>query len=103
MAQTAAQFPSDAQSYRELFEPLVNRYQTLFNEAFRPVGIPRHPFLMARFGWRAMQPATVLAGVHLTLWSGVPTTGTVVWHGFYYEPNNTGLGPPCTSKETATP
>jgi hypothetical protein len=42
-------------------------------------------------------------GVHLTVWSGVPTTGTVVWHGFYYEPNNAGLGPPCTSKETATP
>jgi phytoene dehydrogenase-like protein len=61
VGQTAAQFPSDARSYRELFDPLVNRYQTLFNEAFRPLGIPRHPFLMARFGWGAMQPATVLA------------------------------------------
>jgi hypothetical protein len=42
-------------------------------------------------------------GVHLTVWSGVPTTGTVVWHGFYYEPNNVGLGPPCSPKETAGP
>jgi hypothetical protein len=42
-------------------------------------------------------------GVHLTVWSGAPTTGAVVWHGFYYEPNNAGLGPPCTPKETAAP
>lgn len=42
-------------------------------------------------------------GVHLTVWSGVPTTGSVVWHGFYYEPNNVGFGPPCSPKETATP
>jgi hypothetical protein len=42
-------------------------------------------------------------GVHLTVWSGVPTTGSVVWHGFYYEPNNAGLGPPCSPKETTGP
>jgi hypothetical protein len=42
-------------------------------------------------------------GVHLTVWSGVATTGSVVWHGFYYEPNNAGLGPPCSPKETAEP
>jgi hypothetical protein len=40
-------------------------------------------------------------GVHLTVWSGVPTTGSVVWHGFYYEPNNAGLCPPCSPKETS--
>lgn len=40
-------------------------------------------------------------GVYLTVWSGTPTTGTVVWHGFYYDPNNAAGGPPCTSKETA--
>lgn len=42
-------------------------------------------------------------GVHLTVWAGVPTTGSVVWHGFYYEPNNAGLGPSCTGKETTGP
>ena len=40
-------------------------------------------------------------GLYLTVWSGTPTTGTVVWHGFYYDPNNAAAGPPCTSKETA--
>src|ERR1700685_4569433 len=34
-------------------------------------------------------------GVHLTIWSGTPTTGTVVWHGFYYEPGSSAaVGPP---------
>lgn len=39
-------------------------------------------------------------GVYLTVWSGTPTTGTVLWHGFYYEPGNAAMGPPCTTKET---
>jgi hypothetical protein len=42
-------------------------------------------------------------GVYLTLWSGAPTTGTVLWHGFYYEPGNAAFGPPCTAKETSAP
>ncbi|MBV9763162.1 MAG: hypothetical protein JO340_21545 [Acidobacteriaceae bacterium] len=43
-------------------------------------------------------------GVHLTIWSGAPTTGTVIWHAFYYEPGSSAaVGPPCTTKETGTP
>lgn len=43
-------------------------------------------------------------GVHLTVWSGTPTTGTVLWHGFYYEPGSSAaVGPPCTTKETSGP
>jgi len=42
-------------------------------------------------------------GVHLTIWSGTPTTGAVIWHGFYYDPNNAAAGPPCTAKETTNP
>ena len=49
----------------------------------------------------SFRACSVADGVHLTVWSGIPTTGSVVWHGFYYEPNNAGLGPPCTAKETA--
>ncbi len=40
-------------------------------------------------------------GLYLTVWSGAPTTGTVLWHGFYYDPNNTAGSPPCTAKESA--
>ena len=61
LRETAAQFPSDAQSYRELFDPLVKNYATLFDEVFRPFRLPHHPLLMARFGARAVQPATVFA------------------------------------------
>jgi hypothetical protein len=43
-------------------------------------------------------------GVHLTVWSSAPTTGTAIWHGLYYEPNGgAAIGPPCTAKETTTP
>ena len=61
IASTAAQFGSDAARYRKLFEPLVEEWPTLFNEVFRPVRLPHHPILLARFGLHAMQPATVLA------------------------------------------
>lgn len=40
-------------------------------------------------------------GIHLTVWSGNALTGTVLWHGYYYEPGNPGMGPACTPKETA--
>jgi phytoene dehydrogenase-like protein len=59
---TADQFEStDRTAYRELFEPLVRNWRTLAGEVLRPLGVPRHPLLLARFGIRAMQPATVLA------------------------------------------
>jgi hypothetical protein len=42
-------------------------------------------------------------GVHLTVWSGTPTTGAVIWRGVYYEPEggSAAMGPPCTEKEIA--
>jgi phytoene dehydrogenase-like protein len=60
---TAAQFDSaDAAAYRKLFQPLVKHWGTLTRELLRPVvRIPRHPFLLARFGLKGMQPATLLA------------------------------------------
>lgn len=58
---TAAQFGSDSAAYRNLYQPLVERYPTLFNEVFRPLRIPHHPFLMARFGLGGIQPATIFA------------------------------------------
>jgi hypothetical protein len=42
-------------------------------------------------------------GIHLTVWSGNPLDGTLLWHGYYYEPSNPGLGPSCTPKEMAGP
>lgn len=58
---TAAQFGPDAAKYRELFHPLVEDWPILFSEVFRPLRVPHHPVLLARFGIRAVQPATVVA------------------------------------------
>ncbi len=59
---TAAQLGSDAGAYRSIFEPIATHWQTLAEETLRPLlRLPRHPFLLARFGLRGIQPATVLA------------------------------------------
>lgn len=42
-------------------------------------------------------------GYHLTVWGGNPLTGTLLWHGYYYEPENPGTGPACTPKEMTAP
>jgi len=42
-------------------------------------------------------------GIHVTVWSGNPLDGTLLWHGLYYEPSNPGIGPACTPKETVAP
>jgi hypothetical protein len=42
-------------------------------------------------------------GIHLTVWAGNALDGTLLWHGYYYEPSNPGLGPSCTPKELAGP
>lgn len=39
-------------------------------------------------------------GVHLTVWAGAPLDSVLLWHGYYYEPGNPGIGPACTPKET---
>lgn len=42
-------------------------------------------------------------GFHLTVWAGNPVTGTLLWHAYYYEPSNPGLGPTCAPQEIAGP
>ena len=57
---TASQLGRDGRAYERLYAPLVERWSTLADEVFRPLRFPRHPFLMARFGLRALLPCTVL-------------------------------------------
>jgi phytoene dehydrogenase-like protein len=52
----------DGPAWRRLFEPLANGFDALAEDLFRPVQhVPRHPVRLARFGLRALQPATALA------------------------------------------
>jgi hypothetical protein len=40
-------------------------------------------------------------GIHLTVWHGVPVTGTRLWSGYYYEAGNPGTLPTCGATELA--
>jgi phytoene dehydrogenase-like protein len=43
----------DARRYRRLAEPFARRWLDLSKDVLGPLGLPRHPVLMARFGWHA--------------------------------------------------
>ncbi|MCC7354550.1 MAG: NAD(P)/FAD-dependent oxidoreductase [Anaerolineae bacterium] len=51
----------DAQAYRRLLEPLVAGWDDLAADLLGPLRVPRHPFLLARFGLHAIRPARGLA------------------------------------------
>ena len=51
----------DAESYRRLMSPLAKDADRLFADLLGPLKLPRHPLSAARFGLRAIQPASMLA------------------------------------------
>lgn len=52
----------DGPAWRRLYEPLARHCDELIGEIFGPIiHVPRHPFLLAGFGLRALLPATVIA------------------------------------------
>jgi phytoene dehydrogenase-like protein len=60
--ETVAGLDSDGEDWRRLFGPLAAGLDDLTADVFRPIlHFPGHPLLMARFGSRALQPATALA------------------------------------------
>jgi len=60
--ETAQGLGPDGDAWRRLFGPAARGFDALAGELLRPVQhIPRHPVTMARFGWRAVQPATLVA------------------------------------------
>jgi phytoene dehydrogenase-like protein len=59
---TAAGLGPDGEAWRRTFAPLVARFHELAGDVFRPLpAMPRRPVTLARFGLRALRPATVLA------------------------------------------
>jgi phytoene dehydrogenase-like protein len=63
--ETAASFGPDGPAYRRLFEPLARQWPALAEEVLQPMlHVPRHPFLLARFGLEALQSAQFLARRH---------------------------------------
>jgi phytoene dehydrogenase-like protein len=52
---------SDGEAYQRLMDPFVSSWQSLMHEILGPLRLPRHPFLMARFGLLAIRSARSLA------------------------------------------
>src|SRR5262249_3398191 len=63
---TSAGLGADARAYRRLFDPFVRHADRLLPALLGPLRIPEHPFLLARFGLRALRSASGLAGVFAT-------------------------------------
>jgi len=73
---TAASLGKDEQVYLDLLGPLVNDWPKIGDDILGPLHFPRHPLLMARFGWHALQPASWLSKKFVTakakgLWAGM--------------------------------
>ena len=54
---TAERFGRDRTAYRRVFSPLVDGWDSLKEDLLAPIGLPRHPFAMARFGFSAIRSA----------------------------------------------
>ena len=61
LGDTAANLGEDGRAWGELFGPIVSDWEVLKREILGPIGLPRHPLVMARFGLRAMRSARGLA------------------------------------------
>jgi phytoene dehydrogenase-like protein len=59
--ETARLLGSDAQTYLDLFKPLVQSWPALAPDVLGPLHFPKEPLAMAKFGINALQPATLLA------------------------------------------
>ncbi|MDB5285986.1 MAG: FAD-dependent oxidoreductase [Mucilaginibacter sp.] len=59
--ETARLLGNDAQTYLDLFRPLVKSWPALAPDVLGPLHFPKEPLAMAKFGLNALQPATLLA------------------------------------------
>jgi phytoene dehydrogenase-like protein len=57
---TAARLGADGPAYRRLMAPLVTHAGRLLRFVLGPFRVPRHPFVLARFGLKALRSATGL-------------------------------------------
>ncbi len=58
---TSETLGEDAAAYDKLVRPFVEKWPQLSDELLRPIRLPRHPFLLARFGLKAIRSARGLA------------------------------------------
>ena len=58
---TADSLGRDGKAYKNLVTPFVESHERLLSDILRPLHVPENPFLMARFGMKAMCSARHLA------------------------------------------
>ncbi len=58
---TAYALGPDGKAYREMLQPFVENHERLLSDVLKPLPIPEHPILMARFGLQALRSAQNLA------------------------------------------
>lgn len=59
MATTVASLGRDGARWERIFSPIVRHFDELMDEVLQPVvHLPRHPFVLGRFGMKALLPAT---------------------------------------------
>ena len=61
ISRTAANLGIDGEAWCALFEPFAGVWPRLRHDVLAPLGVPRHPLLLARFGIVAVRPARRLA------------------------------------------
>ena len=59
--ETALGLDADAKAYQRLMAPLYKDRKKIFPFILGPLKFPKHPLIMAGFGYHAFQPATLLA------------------------------------------
>jgi phytoene dehydrogenase-like protein len=57
---------NDGRPYARWIGPLVERWSALEPDLLKPIGLPAHPLVYARFGTKALLPATILAKLAFT-------------------------------------
>ncbi|MDX1584689.1 MAG: NAD(P)-binding protein, partial [Thermoanaerobaculia bacterium] len=55
LTRAAEAFGEDRAAWRNLFAPMLEESDSLFREILRPIRMPRHPVLTARFGLSALR------------------------------------------------
>jgi phytoene dehydrogenase-like protein len=63
VARTAAGLGEDRAVYRTMLEPLVSQWLSLAEDVLAPLGVPKHPVLMARLAWGTLRAGHILRGV----------------------------------------
>jgi phytoene dehydrogenase-like protein len=63
---TVAQLGDDGDAYRDLMGPYLDRFEDLLPMLLAPLRVPRHPWLLAKFGMDAMRSVTGLARAKFT-------------------------------------